>query len=122
MAIFTGSIDPPRPNSKRKNSSNVVTLRELKAQLREVHNKLVDNDHYLSNLKPHYFDDEVRAEQAELKQKYRTLETKIKRMEAQEKTSKDFSAGTSPFLALARRKNADANVVTLAELEKEFKE
>jgi hypothetical protein len=116
MAIYTGSLAnarpklKPKPKSKplRKNSSNVVTLRELKSQLREVHNKLVDNDHYLSNLKSYYPDDDVHAEQAELKRKYRTLETKIKRMEAQEKTSKDFSAGTSPLLALSTRRNNGA--------------
>jgi hypothetical protein len=93
--------------ASRKNSSNVTTLRELKAQLRKVHNQLADNDDFLSRQKFFFADDPIHAEQVELKRKYRALETKIKNMEAQDARNKGFSH--SPFASLSSRKNARRN-------------
>lgn len=101
MARFTGAS-----KRKRKNSANVMSLRDLEKEFREVSQRLARLDESIRNLKDSS-DDFAIADASEftsLKKRAMQLSDKIKRMKTQEAASKSFSAGTSPFAALASRR------------------
>lgn len=114
MARFTGA-----PKPKRKNSANVMSLRDMEKEFKELSNRLAqldaqireyDNyaDHAQKEGRYVYNPDEsyyaAVEEMKPLKAKAMQLSDKIKRMKTQEAASKSFSAGTSPFAALASRR------------------
>lgn len=116
MARFTGAS-----KRKRKNSANVMSLRDVEKEFKEISNRLAKLDAYIREYDNYahsaekegryiYSPDEsyyaAVEEMKPLKAKAMQLSDKIKRMKTQDAASKSFSAGTSPFASLASRRGA----------------
>lgn len=107
LPVSMGGL-PQLPVIARNNAANVMSLRDLEKEFREVSQRLARLDESIRNLKETDSSDDFAVadanEFASLKKRAMQLSDKIKRMKTQEAASKSFSAGTSPFAALASRR------------------